>query len=166
MCEQCQKKLATVHLTKIINNQKEVICLCEDCAGNYHSFSIFDGNYSIHNLLTSLIQQSKGAHLINYRNHQVCECCQIDYSKFGQSGKLGCSKCYGEFADNIKPLLRKIHGNHQHDGKLPKRTGQEYRIKRDVEKLRQELRQLVEEEKFEQAALVRDKIKDIEGNLE
>ena len=32
MCQECQMRPATVHITKIVNNQKSQIHLCEECA--------------------------------------------------------------------------------------------------------------------------------------
>jgi len=33
LCQKCQKRVANVQMTQIINNNKTVIYLCEQCAG-------------------------------------------------------------------------------------------------------------------------------------
>jgi protein arginine kinase activator len=50
-------------------------------------------------------------------------------------------------------------------GKIPARAGSFVRIKKEVEKLREELQRKVAEEAFEEAAELRDKIRKLEGKL-
>lgn len=169
ICEQCKKNAATVHLTKIINNQKNTINLCEDCASNYHNFSLFnDGNFSIHKLLASLLgdPSSHENNLVSYHQlGQQCPQCQSDYAEFRKKGKLSCSNCYEEFKKYINPMVKRIHGSNQHQGKVPKRTGHSYKMKRDLDKLRSKLKALIEQEEFEEAAIVRDEIRQLEQQL-
>jgi protein arginine kinase activator len=162
-CEQCKIRPATVHLTKIINNQKTSMNLCEKCAGTYHDFSAFGGNFSIHKLLTGFLNQAEGDKMLGFtRPEAECRQCGLTLSQFSHFGKLGCSECYPTFKDNIRPLLRKIHGTNLHQGKVPKRTGQSFRVKREIEKLKNDLQLLIQHEEFEKAATVRDKIKELE----
>lgn len=166
VCEQCQQRPATVHLTKIVNDQKTVINLCDKCAGDYHAFSPFSGNFSIHKLLTSLLEQGQGTQVVDYRRPEVkCQQCGLTLGQFSHYGKLGCSECYPTFIDHLRPLLRKIHGSNHNQGKVPKRTGKFYRVKRDIESLKNDLQVLIQHEEFEKAAVVRDKIKELEQKL-
>ncbi len=54
-CESCNKKLATVHLTEIIENEKKERHFCEDCAQNVTNH--FPKAPSPSDILTSLINQ-------------------------------------------------------------------------------------------------------------
>ncbi|MDW7673782.1 MAG: UvrB/UvrC motif-containing protein, partial [Bacillota bacterium] len=94
------------------------------------------------------------------------ESCGLSYREFGHYGKFGCSDCYTAYGDNIRPLFRKIHGSNYHQGKVPQRSGHSLLLKKDVEKLRKELQQLINQEEFEQAAVIRDKIKELEKELD
>ncbi len=57
-CEECKKRPATVHLTKIINNQKSELHLCEQCAKG--KGEMYQG-FSFQDLLSGLL---------NYDNHK------------------------------------------------------------------------------------------------
>ena len=63
------------------------------------------------------------------------------------------------------PLLRRLHGNQKHIGKIPARVGSHVRLKKDIERLREELQKKVAEEAFEEAAVLRDKIRKLENKI-
>ena len=53
LCEKCNKNPATVHVTKIINNNNTELHLCEDCARERDDFNWFT-SFSVNDLLTAL----------------------------------------------------------------------------------------------------------------
>jgi protein arginine kinase activator len=48
-------------------------------------------------------------------------------------------------------------------GKIPKRAGGDYKLQKDLERLKAELRQMIEQEEYEKAAQLRDKIRELEN---
>jgi protein arginine kinase activator len=60
------------------------------------------------------------------------------------------------------PSIQKIHGNIQHTGKVANGAGADLKLAREIEKTRQELAQAVNEQNFELAAKLRDKISTLE----
>lgn len=166
LCDECKKLPATVQITKVVNGQKSQIHLCEECAGvtqqhlqiNLPQFGIFD-------LLSGLLPEEVMAE--SRRNAQQqeikCQVCQQTYEQFVRKGRFGCSSCYSTFADHLNPLLRKIHGAVEHTGKVPKRTGGQLKVRKEVKRLRDELSMAVSQEEFEKAAVLRDKIRELEG---
>jgi len=165
-CEECQKRPATVHITQVVNNQKTERHLCDQCAREYQGLTIgFEPTFSIQQLLASLLNQDSG--VLGLTNsgmllRQQCEQCHLTYAELTQGGKFGCRECYEHFADQLEPLMRRIHGNAQHSGKVPKRTGQALDIKRQLERLNAELQAAIRKEAFERAAEIRDIIRDLE----
>ncbi|MHB1128240.1 MAG: UvrB/UvrC motif-containing protein [Bacillota bacterium] len=168
-CDECKEKPATVHITKIINNQKMELNLCENCAKAYQppwGFGIQP--FSIHKFLAGLMDMdTTGEETVEYpaKDQPRCEQCGLTYTQFGQTGRLGCNKCYDYFQDRLQPLLRRIHGTSRHTGKVPQRSGALLRVRKDLEKLRINLKQLIAGEEFEKAAKVRDQIREIEKRL-
>jgi protein arginine kinase activator len=168
LCQECNKKRATVHLTKVINNEKETRHLCEQCAREKGDFAfISPAPFSIHNLLAGLLNtelpqagQSPGAQV-----KIQCENCGLTYAQFGQIGRFGCSRCYPAFKDRLVPLLRRLHGSAQHAGKVPRRTGGVIRLRRDIGAMRHRLQACVAKEEFEEAAALRDEIRRLEASL-
>ena len=77
---------------------------------------------------------------------------------------MGCAQCYKTFNSELLPYLKRIHGSIKHSGKIPNRAPLIVKPKEDsIESLRALLNSLVSEEKYEQAAVVRDKIRKLEG---
>lgn len=169
LCEICNKRPANVHFTRIINGVKEEIHACEHCARE-QGLSVdskipgFDAPFSISNILAGLMDFGGGG-VLPYSNQKQLRCqkCGLSYDEFKNTGRFGCSECYDTFGDRLEPLIKRIHGNTQHMGKVPKRSGGIIRIKRDIEKLKYELKKAIDNEKYEEAAIIRDKIRDLEG---
>ncbi|MFA5881294.1 MAG: UvrB/UvrC motif-containing protein, partial [Eubacteriales bacterium] len=78
---------------------------------------------------------------------------------------LGCPTCYDVFENKLDPVLRRIHGNPRHTGKIPKRTGGTIELRREIEELKRELQAAITSEEYEKAAEVRDKIRGLENKL-
>jgi protein arginine kinase activator len=91
-----------------------------------------------------------------------CQRCGLTYSEFRDGGRLGCSNCYQAFKDQIKPLLRRIHGSNVHIGKSPHMSQGIFEKRREIESLKMELGRAIETEDFEKAAEIRDRIRDLE----
>lgn len=172
-CERCQERPATVHVTKIINNEKTEMHLCEVCAqktGSEMGF-LFEPDFSFHNLLAGLLEselglQNKAVGSSIAAQREKCPSCGLTFSDFRQIGRLGCSECYKGFGPNLDPLLRRIHGYTVHTGKAPKRTGGEVRVRKEIEGLRRKLKEAVKREAYEEAAKIRDQIRAKENKIE
>jgi protein arginine kinase activator len=89
----------------------------------------------------------------------------MTYTQFGEIGRLGCGQCYQAFAGQLWPLLRRVHGNSRHTGKVPVRAGGTLGFKREIERLRQELHDAIGTEAYERAAVLRDRIHALEGKM-
>ncbi len=169
-CDECKSRPATVHITKIINNDKTEINLCEDCAKNYqHEFGFgFDSDFSIHKFLTGLLATDgfESGLEKGIQNYLRCETCGVDYMQFQQTGRMGCANCYDTYGNNLNMLLKRVHGSNMHNGKYPKRSGFDLRIKQEIKNLRETLQTLIATEEFEKAAEVRDKIRELEKSIE
>lgn len=160
LCENCDKREATVHYTKIINGEVEELHLCDECAMGKNEF---DSSFSFHKLLTGLIDNAQA---VTVKEEDVkCDFCGLAYNEFKQTGKFGCANCYYVFKDKLRPLLRGIHGDDEHIGKIPKSINQEIIKRREIDKLRDELDALIVKEAFEKAAILRDRIKELEDQL-
>lgn len=171
-CEECGKRPATVHMTKIVNNKKTELHLCEECAQHHHEIPFnfnfnfdFEPNFSIHKFLAGLLDGAP-VEVKAPVSAPRCPSCGLTYGQFGQIGRFGCSECYRTFGKHLEPLFRRVQGNSRHTGKVPARTGGRLKYKREIEKLRIELQNAIREEAYERAAELRDRIRDLEQNLQ
>lgn len=159
LCNECGKNNASVHVTKIINGQKTETHLCEECAKKHSSFN---PNFSMESFFSSLLSDAFGEAI---STEQGCSSCGMTYEQFMHFGKFGCSECYNSFKDRLMPVIKSIQGYENHVGKIPEETGGKIKIMREIEDLRNQLRQRVENEEYEIAAELRDKIREMEKEL-
>lgn len=166
-CDDCKKNIATVHLTRIINGQKEEIHLCDECARKREDIDAFIP-FSINDLLSSFLDVDEGQKQIQYSTKSVLKCkrCGMTYDQFKKIGRLGCSNCYNAFKNELAPVLRRVHGSLQHSGKVPKKAGADLINKREIDRLKSELKDAISQEAFEKAAELRDRIKELESSNE
>lgn len=173
ICQECKQRPATMHFTKIINGEKTEFHLCEHCAQERGDVFMFPENagFSINNLLAGLLNFESPIKETKHNAFQgpeilQCERCNMTYHQFTKIGRFGCSHCYHTFARHLHPILRRLHsGNTNHAGKIPKRIGGTFHIRKQIKNLKQKLQELIVREEFEKAAEVRDQIRFLESRL-
>jgi len=92
-----------------------------------------------------------------------CPNCGMTYQNFRKLGRLGCSVCYEAFKKELAPLLKRIHGSDRHVGKVPLKGGKTIKDTRTLQDLKLQLEKAIQTEEFEDAAKLRDKIRDLES---
>lgn len=159
VCDLCGKNQATVHLTEIIDDQMSELHLCEECA---RKKSVqMEQQFGLADLLAGLAELGKPE---EETEAAVVKCsnCGLSYRDFKKIGRLGCSECYSDFNKYLLPLLKKIHGSTQHVGKALHKVAAKIKEKVDINELRLKLQKAIEREEFEEAARLRDKIRESE----
>ena len=158
-CQECGKRPATLHYTKIINGEKSQFHLCEVCAKEHgEAIPGWDGNFSIHHLLSGFLNPDtaglgNGKEDLGARTKMLrCPTCGLTYNQFGKIGRFGCSDCYQTFGERLSPLFRRVHGHTKHRGKVPERMGGKLKIRREIEELQRKLEESIQTEEFEEAA--------------
>lgn len=169
LCEECKKRPATVHLTKIVNNQKTEMHLCGQCAQERGELG-FMGNIQINfpNLLSGFFDLDQHFNVEEAMQEERvghCPSCGLSYNNFRELGQLGCSSCYKTFGELMEPILRRIHGHNRHTGKVPKKHAGKLNLEREIHNLREQLQAAVSREEYEKAAQLRDKIHALEKDL-
>ncbi|MCI9063420.1 MAG: hypothetical protein HFJ17_02290 [Clostridia bacterium] len=181
-CENCGRNEANVKYTQIINGDKKQMFLCEECSqklgiGNMNfnmpiDFSSFLGDFFDDMNTTSFIPT------ISNVMDLKCKKCGLDFDEFLHTGRFGCSNCYDEFESMIDPILKNIHGSNRHIGRLGKvvegnnisnddkvsKNVEENNVKEEnkIDKLKRDLKQAIKDERYEDAAKLRDEIKNLE----
>ena len=167
VCQECGKRPATLHFTKIVSGEKTEFHFCEACAREKGEMIPGASNgFSIHSLLSGLLDfDTAGKSQISGAKPSEglrCEECGMTYSQFGKLGRFGCSSCYHYFSNRLDPLFKRVHGSTAHVGKIPKRSGGKIQVKRKIEELKKELQYRIVQEEFEAAAEIRDQIRELE----
>jgi len=159
LCDICGKNPATVHLTEIVDDQMTELHLCEECA-RQKSIQM-EQQFGLSDLLAGLAEFEKPA-LQKEAFSLKCSNCDLTYTDFKKIGRLGCSECYSTFKKYLGPLLKRIHGSNLHLGKSPLKVTKALKKKIDLSSLRYELQKAIEREAFEEAAKIRDQIRELE----
>jgi protein arginine kinase activator len=159
-CQKCTKA-ATLHITEVISDdQFEELHLCEECANKYLYQPQEKGPFQAGKggELEAAQETDEGSAL----NQRECPHCGIKFVEFRNSGRLGCPYDYQEFRQELLPLLENIHGETKHSGKMPRRLPQNKQTQSELMQLRNRLKQAVTKEDYEEAARLRDRIRQLE----
>ena len=188
-CENCKKNEASVHYQQVINGKTSEIHLCDKCASEKGMVEFTGGQqFPFGNLIAGFLDEEEQLTGKTGKVKIRCRKCGWSNVDFKKTGYLGCPLCYKTFNKSISPLLRRIHGNNKHIGKKPSKisfmepiilqneqeegnaTGKE-RVARplskieEFQKLKTALETAVREERYEDAAKFRDRLKVLEPEI-
>lgn len=175
ICENCQERPATVTITQIINDHKSEKHYCEVCAAKFHPFNFEfqkEEQLPIHQLVSNWfglpIWQSttQEKQQKNVQQQGTCPGCGSTFRKFLNEGKLGCPECYETFSNQLPQVLAKIQSGTKHIGRTPgkQRNTNEW-MKKQLHTMREQLQLAIKDERFEDAAKLRDEIRELESKL-
>lgn len=121
------------------------------------SFDLFNDDFFKDMLNLEMAQQDF--------TEKSCPHCGMTMGMFERLGRFGCSRCYDTFAPEIARLVKRLQGSAQYAGRVPERTSGDLKVKRQITLLRHNLEQAVRDEQFEEAVVLRDKIRALEQEL-
>jgi len=172
LCDNCGKNEANVKYTQIINGVKKEMKLCEKCS---KELGIDDINFNMpidfSSFLGDLIsdyEENNFMPMMPTPKKLKCHYCNTTYSEFLNTGKFGCAECYDAFSNKIESVLKRIHGSNKYLGRKSKKAvnkvqkNQEQKEDDKLKKLEKDLKQAIKEERYEDAAKLRDEIKKLE----
>lgn len=180
LCDNCGKREANVRYSENINGRKKELHLCEECSqklgiGNMDlnmpiDFSSFFGG------LLEDFGTTDFMPLFNEVKALKCDNCGYTFEDIVNTGRLGCGNCYSVFEERLDPIIKKIQGSNTHIGRSGKiidnKIGKKFDENKDetnqdiskLDKLQKELKQAIKDERYEDAAKIRDEIKELKDN--
>lgn len=187
-CENCGKNEANVKYTQIINGEKKQMFLCEECSQKLGVNDIhFNMPISFNSFLEDFFDDMNEASFLPTleadNKKMKCSKCGLEWEDFLHTGNFGCSNCYEEFEKRIDPILRSLQGATSHIGRLgdviegndikqnlddkeSKSPNEKVKNINKIDELKEELKQAIKEERYEDAAKFRDEIKKLENEQE
>jgi len=170
-CEKCKSNEATIHLSEIIKDVKSEIHLCEKCARDIgFNSKLSNFTLSIPEML-SFLDLSEVEDSVDV---EVCPNCGMSYLDYSRTGRLGCPECYDRFRESITSVIISRNGESAHAGKYPARHVRDEvpmieksavsLRSRSLSELNDRLRKAVSEERYEDAAILRDEINELVKN--
>jgi protein arginine kinase activator len=162
LCCICKEREATVHLTQIAGDKMQKVDLCEECA---KTKGVNDPTgFSLADLLLGLGASQEIGHTAGGQEIK-CPRCGFTQADFKKAGRLGCPDCYKTFAEGLESLLKSMHKGTRHVGKVPESLRHTRDLSDRLATLQKKLNKAIEEENFEQAARLRDQIKQMSSQL-
>lgn len=156
-CEKCHRE-ASVHLTEVVNGHAVEKHLCKECA-LAENYTLTDPQVPVSQLLEALVGQVAGKEAAELK----CEACGHTFKDFRNTGLLGCPNDYKVFEPLLLGLLERAQeGATHHVGKVPINAEEGEKRQKELVRLRQQLKEAVGREDYEQAARLRDQIKTLE----
>lgn len=162
MCKECGQRPSKIHYTEIVNNKMVSMDLCAECAERKGLDVEKAQGHGLGDLVAGLIDTAATTEAESI-GKVSCPTCAYDYSQFRKLGRFGCPDCYDAFEQQLKPLLRQIHGSTRHEGKRPEEMGSGAVTRRELMDLKEQLAAAVSQEDYEAAAQLRDEIKELEA---
>jgi protein arginine kinase activator len=165
LCQICNKRTATIHLTEISDGLRSETHLCEQCAQEQGIAA--KTQISINELLSSLLAAQPSDDDLFGPSGQEAKCphCGFTLEQFRKRGVLGCPYDYEVFEKSLQGLIEKAHdGRTSHCGKVPSKMPKDTKKQMKLANLRQLLETAVRSEDYERAAKLRDKISQLDGS--
>ena len=161
-CQKCEKP-ATFHITDLTGDELLALHLCPDCAKQYLQTDEPQMEAPmVSGMLQKQLKLEQTAEELKELDAKECPICGITFYEFRQAGRLGCPYDYVFFANELEPLLINVHGESKHVGKQPKRGTHNTEMQTELIRLRREMKDVVEQEDYEKATELRDRIRKIE----
>lgn len=182
LCDNCGKREANVRYSENINGKKRELNLCEECS---HKLGIDNMDFSMPIDFSNFFEgfmdnfgSTEFMPMIDELKELKCNSCGYTFDDIANTGRLGCKDCYEVFQDRLDPIIKRIQGSNKHVGRIGKilDTKIENKMKdqntktinkendsiSQKEKLEIKLKEAVKEERYEDAAKIRDEIKKID----
>ncbi len=127
-----------------------------------------EGSFVIKQILQHLASKH-GIQLedLSVREEKKCPTCHMTMKDIAYKGKFGCAQCYTTFKEDIVDIVRRVQGGQfEHVGKTPVSSQHKLALKKQIEAKNKYLQELIEQQAFEEAAVVRDEIKALQEESE
>jgi protein arginine kinase activator len=165
-CEECGEAQAVIHLLRVENGSVTHIRLCQKCAENLSGHG--DGMALVLAVPAAMARSGKQKDKTEKARApfqkpevQVCTVCGTTLSDLKESGMVGCGVCYQVFSEYLHSTVQGEEELSAHLGKVPQHGTEGDVTRREVMRLQRMLRELVDHERYEEAASVRDKLAEL-----
>lgn len=164
ICDHCKEREATMHVAVFEKSGKKEWNLCSECAQKLGVMPMNPFSFG------DLFQQVTA----DIPAEISCSSCGTTLGELKRTGLVGCEHCYEDLRMGIMPIIRNVQKNVQHIGRTPigYEAGtlvsqcEDHKVDEELEHLKEELAEAVKSENFEQAAVLRDQIKDFKHKEE
>jgi protein arginine kinase activator len=149
LCDDCKKRPATIFFKEVLPDKVIELHLCETCAKKRGL--VMAKKMSPIEILQKLLKERSAKD-----EKVICPVCYLSLAEFKRLGRFGCCHCIKAFKPHIANLIKQIHQSEKHIGR---RLKQGEKKGFEIFKLREQLKNALKKEAYEEAAEIRDKLK-------
>lgn len=167
-CDMCDNE-AAVFLTQIVDGNMTQVNLCEKCSKEK---GVTDPTgFQLADFLIGTAGAKKAQTAVVEDDSLACPECGFTRAHLKKIGRLGCPECYHTFASDLENMLRAMHKGTRHIGKVPGKTPPpaitsgrtpKVNVKKRLGELKDSIDRAVAEERYEDAARLRDEMREME----
>lgn len=156
LCDDCKQNEAVFHSKIIKNGVTKEKHLCAKCQQKYGFNAGFMGGFNdgFEDLFSSFTHMMLGG---ENPKRIICQQCGTTSDDFLETGYVGCPNCYKAFESVMLPVIRNMQNDVRHIGKNP--AGEKQSITPEIAQLQARLKEAVATENYEDALILRDKLK-------
>lgn len=170
ICERCHKRMATLKYTEVVKGKARLRNICGECMGQLGEDPSL--GFELTGAPAARIPVQGTAYFRAeelMKDQRECRGCAMPLEQTITTGRVGCADCYTSFRDPLDAVIRAIHFSPEHRGKTPPSAGPEAdartRCREELRTKRALLRSALKLENFEEAAVLRDEIQNLEVEL-
>ena len=177
LCDRCKKNVATFHKSIYINGKGYETNLCEECASAMGQNDIsldadFGFGLDVENEFKNLERELFNDFfednffaptMLLEKNMKKCPECGSSFNDFLRRGKLGCSKCYDAFQEEIRDMLENM--DNPTDFNLDVGSELKKTEPSELDKLTDEFNKAIADERYEDAGELKKKINNLREKM-
>ena len=157
ICDQCGDREATIHQIHVTDNEVQHLQLCEECAKEGTDDATAEAG----------VAEAFEGFKSSQDETETCPKCGTTLAELRKTNRVGCEECYETFRDQFEQLVHRIHGAERHVTEGSDHAGEGGglgKVSSDKKKkmLQKRLQKRVEEEDYERAAELRDRIEELD----
>ena len=159
LCEHCHENEAQISYTMVEGNDTKQMHVCPSCFQEFLAKQFPSSQIpplDIQPMIQELLSLFHGK---DAEEGRTCPVCGRSLKEFRKTGMFGCDNCYNTFAEELNALLPRMQGADHHVGAMPEAFRRDREASEKEQALKDRLDAAVADERYEDAALLRDEIK-------
>jgi len=166
LCDDCRQRVSTIIHTGKKGEEKEILHLCQLCVEKRGiPTPVLRNPVQLETGFKELMKQLADEGILDRgdpADSEMCTACGWSLGNLRETGLLGCPHCYTSFENQLMVLLQKLHGSDSHLGKVYLQEEEWSQKEEDETALRSAMEEAISMEEFEQAAQIRDRLRQIQ----
>ena len=151
-CDLCDQP-AIYHDVRIVNGVHETLNLCQEHA--------IEAGVNLGPIDISIVLNLPHVG-IGSGNVNSCHDCGMTIAQYKETSLLGCPTCYETFKEQLAHIIKSVQDNHyQHIGRAPSQITEDFGRHLQIRRLLKQLESAVNKEEYEQAAKIRDQLREL-----